>query len=827
MIRRILHISALALGLVLAGCSAIQEENYSREGLEIQFTASVGTFQVKATDTGFELGDQIGLFADSPVSAANVRMTWDGTNLVPETRLFWTPGDERRVSFSAYYPYNPEKTRDRTEFFVNADQSTKELFTASDFMTATSASKASDGVVNLNFQHCFSKVIIHIENNIPDMKIADVYLGNVKGRVEGDTWGNYSTIGQPGAIKACQAATLEGETVWAVIIPGQYTVPQLMITTTDGKQYTYQSTNNIWFGSGCRINVHVTIKEDDTVTDFTSDVTEWTDNNDLEFPDYTKKDWSFIGNIMGTSWDQDFLLDKWYGDKFYGVLYYNEGEEFKLRADGDWNLNFGSATEDVITDGITLMAGGYNIKLPEAGIYELIFYPNEPTLYIERVDASHCRWSVVGTLVGDWDTDRSMTWTLLGAGEGVKYPVLTYSTDYYSGMEFKFRLSQDWSLNYGPVSEEGMQPEVPYSVVRDGANGTINGPDGYYQIVFDWVNKTMFTQLKGNIQYASSIEDVINGPDGDFFFVKGYVTSLENLNYGNFFIADTPDATVENSLYIYGLVNQDGQYPRYSSGWYSDDFGLFPGDLVWLKGVKKTFNGVPELVDVKLVSLDYAVPLVLASNNIKIGSDGNYIWIPFRCNGWPELSSNADWIDFGVEKYSERWNDLYVKIQPNEGAKRTAVIHLSFDGAETDVTIVQAANIHTDHQGTVDDPYSIADITALVLGGDVPENDVYIKGKVSAVLYTFSASYGTGTFWLSDDGQAYGISSDKKKTTDPEHDFECYSIYWFNNQPWVSGNGQVAVGDEVVVCGKTTLYNGIAETSGKNAWIYSINGVTQ
>ena len=826
MIRRILQISALALGLVLAGCSAIQEENYSREGLEIQFTASVGTFQVKATDTAFELGDQIGLFADSPVSAANVRMTWDGTNLVPETRLFWAPGDERKVGFCAYYPYDPERTRDRSEFFVNADQSTKELFTASDFMTATSASKASDGVVNLNFEHRFSKVIIHIDNQIPDMKIADVYLGNVKGRVEGNAWGGYDVIGQPGTIKTCQAETPEGETVWAVIIPSQSTVPQLMITSADGKQYTYQSTYNMWFNSGCRYNSYVTIKEGDTVTDFTTDVTEWTDNNDLEFPDYTKKDWSFIGNIMGTSWDQDFLLDKWYGDKFYGVLYYNEGEEFKLRADGDWNLNFGSATEDVITDGITLMAGGYNIKLPETGIYELIFYANEPTLYIERVDASHCRWSVVGTLVDGWENDHSMTWMLLGASEGVKYPILTYNTEYYSGMEFKFRCSGDWDLNYGP-SVDRMEPGMSYPVVRDGANGVIDGPEGYYQIVFDWVNKTMFTTQKGNIQYASSIDDVINGPDGDFYFVKGHVTSLANLNFGNYYIADSPDATKENSLYIYGMVNQNGQYPRNSSGWYSDEFGLFPGDLVQLKGRKTTFNGVPELVDVKLVSLDYTVPMVLPTTSVRVGSDGESMWIPFRCNGRPEIKTDAGWLDYGIEQYSDRWYDLYVKVQPNNDAKRTATLHFSFDGVEADVTVVQAGNIHTDHKGTVEDPYSIADITALVLGGDIPADDVFIKGKVSAILYTFSANYGTGTFWLSDDGEAHGISSDKKKTTDPANDFECYSVYWLNNQPWVDGNSQVAVGDEVVVCGKTTLYNGIAETAAKKAWIYSINGATE
>jgi hypothetical protein len=126
-------------------------------------------------------------------------------------------------------------------------------------------------------------------------------------------------------------------------------------------------------------------------------------------------------------------------------------------------------------------------------------------------------------------------------------------------------------------------------------------------------------------------------------------------------------------------------------------------------------------------------------------------------------------------------------------------------------------------KGTETNPYTPSEIAALILGGNTPEEDVYIKGVVSAVLYTFSASYGTGTFWISDDGRAYGVSDDKKKTTEPTKDFECYSVYWLDNMPWVEGNGQISVGDVVVICGKTMCYNGTAETSSKKAWVYSWN----
>ena len=93
-----------------------------------------------------------------------------------------------------------------------------------------------------------------------------------------------------------------------------------------------------------------------------------------------------------------------------------------------------------------------------------------------------------------------------------------------------------------------------------------------------------------------------------------------------------------------------------------------------------------------------------------------------------------------------------------------------------------------------------------------------MKGKISKIVYEYSTFAGTGTFWISDDGTGEG---DKNK------EFECYSLYWFNNQQWKEGDGQIAVGDEVVVVGQLTIYSGTYETSSKKAWLYSLNGKTE
>lgn len=120
--------------------------------------------------------------------------------------------------------------------------------------------------------------------------------------------------------------------------------------------------------------------------------------------------------------------------------------------------------------------------------------------------------------------------------------------------------------------------------------------------------------------------------------------------------------------------------------------------------------------------------------------------------------------------------------------------------------------------GTQADPYNAAGVLAFIAtleGSNESTNDVYVKGKISSIKYTFSADYGTATFDISDDGSTNGSQ------------FTCYSVYTLGNQAWVEGNTQIAVGDEVIICGKVYKYNGnTPETVSKKAYIYSLNGKT-
>ncbi len=120
--------------------------------------------------------------------------------------------------------------------------------------------------------------------------------------------------------------------------------------------------------------------------------------------------------------------------------------------------------------------------------------------------------------------------------------------------------------------------------------------------------------------------------------------------------------------------------------------------------------------------------------------------------------------------------------------------------------------------GTLDDPYNADGVIAFIKtleGSNESANDVYVKGKISSVKYSFDAEHGTATFNISDDG------------TTTKTQFTCYGVLTLGNQAWEEGNTQIAVNDEVIICGKVYNYNGnTPETVSKKAYIYSLNGKT-
>ena len=305
-------------------------------------------------------------------------------------------------------------------------------------------------------------------------------------------------------------------------------------------------------------------------------------------------------------------------------------------------------------------------------------------------------------------------------------------------------------------------------------------------------------------------------------------------------VDQTLPSTVVVALTTKGAVLSDGTKAIYAYG--ESAAALEIGDGVRMSATKKTYNGVPELDTITDVFVDSKNNTVTHPTSTDITSQvstytasiAEYI----KLSGTLTVSGTYYNIAFdGIETTVLQGSIVApidaVKAASFDGKKITVTGY--FNGTNTSKAGVKYVNVIAtkieefvdNPKGTATNPYLASELAVLLTGGKTFDEDVYVKGKVSAILYTFSASYGTGTFWISDDGTAYGVAADKKSTTEPTKDFECYSVYWFGNEKkWAEGDGQLEIGDEVIVCGKVTVYNGIAETSSKKAWVYNVNGVT-
>lgn len=120
--------------------------------------------------------------------------------------------------------------------------------------------------------------------------------------------------------------------------------------------------------------------------------------------------------------------------------------------------------------------------------------------------------------------------------------------------------------------------------------------------------------------------------------------------------------------------------------------------------------------------------------------------------------------------------------------------------------------------GTLLDPYDcIAAINyCKQLGANTESTEnIYIKGKIVSIEEEYGTQYGNGSFTISNDGSN-------------SNTFKVWRALYLGNKKYTSGKTQIQVGDEVVIYGKVIYYYGnTAETSQGNAYLYSLNGVTE
>lgn len=315
----------------------------------------------------------------------------------------------------------------------------------------------------------------------------------------------------------------------------------------------------------------------------------------------------------------------------------------------------------------------------------------------------------------------------------------------------------------------------------------------------DYTQFLMVRQGTTEVTTATCAE-VIAGADSKTYRVKGTCTKISNTTYGNWYLQDET-----GEVYIYGTLDASGAEKNFSS------LGLEEGDVVEVEGPKTTYGSTIELVNVTVISIEKSLVKVTTPDTVMPAKGGELeLKVVYKGSGaYPEIPSDqTEWIHYVSTDYisgaSADTAIVKFNIAENTGVQRAGAITFK-SSTSSNASSVTYSFSQEGVGGTVEKPYTVAQAITAAQGGT---GDVYVKGIVSKIS-SISTSYGNATYYISDDGTDNGS-------------LEIYRGYYLNNEKFTSED-QLKVGDEVVVVGKLTTYDGQAEMNSGN-YIYAKSG---
>ena len=270
------YITLATLALVIVGCESSDNIPVVDDGaMQIEVLHPSAT---RATETAFENGDVIGLYATensgdiaAPLQisgnwANNVATTYNGSVWTPAKKIFWS---ENKMDVYGYYPYMTPSSIDEHLWSEQLDQSTPETadtlsgYEASDFLWAKAEGVSKeDGNVQLQFKHKCTKMVIKLvkgeafTDEFPND--TEVYLhSTVPTATINFTTGNISKdiYGERQKIKARQVSI---DTYEVILIPQSITENMPFIEVVMGG-ISYLTENMFSYLPGVQYNVSITL----------------------------------------------------------------------------------------------------------------------------------------------------------------------------------------------------------------------------------------------------------------------------------------------------------------------------------------------------------------------------------------------------------------------------------------------------------------------------------------------------------------------------------------------------------------------------------------
>lgn len=278
-----LMIYALTAMLASCGNSGDDPAPKPEQKAPIRFNSSINPMS-KATDTGFESTDAIGVFAFKDANgfsdngyAKNIKYIHDGSYFTSTTGITY-PSEDEGLSFYAIYPYSAS-AGSQFSFSVNADQSSGSNYTQSDLMTSSTALTKED-TPNLKFDHRLCNIIINLEfDKVPSGSI-DLSLSAKRNATANLITSSFASTGSLSTIKAAP----NGTNSFKVILPPQAITEgtEFVNFIVNGEVWNWAPSRSLVFKSGMQYTYSLTVNNDTKTISFTGSINPWEEDSKIE-----------------------------------------------------------------------------------------------------------------------------------------------------------------------------------------------------------------------------------------------------------------------------------------------------------------------------------------------------------------------------------------------------------------------------------------------------------------------------------------------------------------------------------------------------------------
>lgn len=211
-------------------------------------------------------------------------------------------------------------------------------------------------------------------------------------------------------------------------------------------------------------------------------------------------------------------------------------------------------------------------------------------------------------------------------------------------------------------------------------------------------SNTQYLRIRQGSLEASNATcaEVLAGPDGKTYRVKGTCTSIIQTTYGNWYLNDGT-----GEVYIYGTLDAKGAEKNFSS------LGIEVGDVVEVEGPKTTYGSTIELVNVtvikltkslaKLVTEDATYPKEGGEFDVKVAYKGSNFnpSVPAELRDWVSVVEvkTVEGVPTKIEKNPADTAVVTIKLGENEGADRKGQVDFASGSSKVSHNFTQEGAI--------------------------------------------------------------------------------------------------------------------------------------